>query len=30
MKGETFIGSPSGFKGSIVAIDENGNKIIKQ
>ncbi|MEA1975840.1 MAG: hypothetical protein U9N10_09950, partial [Bacillota bacterium] len=29
MKEETFIEAPSGFKGSIVAIDENGNKIIK-
>ncbi len=30
MEGESFLDSPSGFRGSIVAVDENGNKIIKR
>jgi len=30
MQGETFMEAPSGSKGSFVAVDEEGNKIIKQ
>ncbi|MEA3423971.1 MAG: hypothetical protein U9Q80_09285 [Bacillota bacterium] len=30
MEGETFMDSPSGFRGSVVAVDEDGNEIIEQ